>query len=88
MYEHQRAMIPDTTHPVAATQFPITNSPASNHLLAESVIRLAATEGGARIILLPKLFDNSSTSPYHVPSWDIIPRRWNAIIHCYQSFAI
>ena len=58
MYEHQRAMIPDTTHPVAATQFPITNSPASNRLLAESVIRLAATEGGARIILLPELFDN------------------------------
>ena len=43
---------------VAATQFPITNSPASNRLLAESVIRLAATEGGARIILLPELFDN------------------------------
>ena len=58
MYEHQRAMIPDTTHPVAATQFPITNSPASNRLLAESVIRLAVTKGGACIILLPKLFDN------------------------------
>ena len=57
-------MIPDTPPPprrvvtVAATQFPITNSPARNRLLAESVVRLAATEGGARIVLLPELFDD------------------------------
>jgi hypothetical protein len=42
---------------VAATQFPVTDSPEKNRILAESLIRLAHAEGGANIVLLPELFD-------------------------------
>ncbi|KAL3816677.1 hypothetical protein ACHAXA_003867 [Cyclostephanos tholiformis] len=49
---------------VAATQFPVTNSPVKNRLLAESLIRLASTEGGANIILPPELFDDAYFCQY------------------------
>lgn len=58
---HQRAIpnIAPLRHvTVAATQLPVTNSPTKNRALAESLVRLAASEGGAQIILLPELFDN------------------------------
>lgn len=42
---------------VVATQYSMTNNIDQNLLLAESVIRLAASKGG-EIILLPELFSN------------------------------
>ena len=42
---------------VAATQLSITNDPEKNRALAESIVRLAVSDG-AQIVLLQELFDN------------------------------